>query len=481
MQQKQDFQLTGYITPENQKMISLQQQEETKIQQYMEILQPKQRSKRGALNIMGSVVKAITGNLDNEDGRRYDNQIQELQNNQKTIQTVLKHQVELMDNISTYFEHSLETMFANQEQIAHQASKNQNQINSLQAYYHRTLLLEELRQQVEELFDATTFAKAGILHPLVITPDILLSSIKNLHLSNNYQFPFEVIVEKIYQIESLIKIKAYQNNQYFVFILSIPIVGIEPYQYYNLNALPIFLGNDTFKQITPQINFVGLKRQTFITLNNPCIQLKKKTYLCDHEFEHYISENSPCEIHMLNADNNYQNCLFQTFKVNDFEVRNLETNIKILLSSQENKLIQTCNQQEDVKIIKGTYLISDLENCKFIIKNQIIKNYKSIIQTEIKLIDLSEKHKNISSINLVQIPVSNLTKDIRKHEMMLNSISYNQGQHTVSNYIIYSMLAVLFLIICVYSINRKFVSSAQSKSKQVQVQQDIALQELPQL
>ncbi|KAK9739295.1 hypothetical protein QE152_g9061 [Popillia japonica] len=74
-------------------------------------------------------------------------------------------------------------MFANQEQIAHQASKNQNQINSLQAYYHRTLLLEELRQQVKELFDATTFAKAGILHPLVIAPDILLSSIKNLHLN----------------------------------------------------------------------------------------------------------------------------------------------------------------------------------------------------------------------------------------------------------------------------------------------------------
>ncbi|KAK9731618.1 hypothetical protein QE152_g13514 [Popillia japonica] len=84
--------------------------------------------------------------------------------------------------ISTYFEHSLETMFANQEQIAHQASKNQNQINTLQAYYHRTLLLEELRQQVKELFDATTFAKAGILQPLVIAPDILLSSIKNLHL-----------------------------------------------------------------------------------------------------------------------------------------------------------------------------------------------------------------------------------------------------------------------------------------------------------
>lgn len=121
----------------------------------------------------------------------------------------MKHQVELIDNVTIHFKKSLQAMMKNQELIAHQALTNQNQINTLEAFYHRTLLLEEQLQQIKELLNATTFAKTGILHPMVITLDSLLSNIKNLHLSTNSRFPFEIVVDKIYQIESLIKIKAY--------------------------------------------------------------------------------------------------------------------------------------------------------------------------------------------------------------------------------------------------------------------------------
>lgn len=86
LQQKQEFQLVGYLLPEERQMLNLQQDEEMKVQQYVELLQLKSRNKRGALNVMGSIVKAIIGNLVDKDGRRYDNQIQKLQNNQQTIQ-----------------------------------------------------------------------------------------------------------------------------------------------------------------------------------------------------------------------------------------------------------------------------------------------------------------------------------------------------------------------------------------------------------
>lgn len=61
----------------------------------MEARQTEERTKRG--------------NLNDEDGRRYDNQIENLQNNQRTIQKVMKHQMEWM------------AMITNQEQSAYQA------------------------------------------------------------------------------------------------------------------------------------------------------------------------------------------------------------------------------------------------------------------------------------------------------------------------------------------------------------------------
>lgn len=133
-----------------------------------------------------------------------------------------------------------------------------------------------------------------------------------------------------------------------------------------------------------------------------------------------------------------------------------------------NQVIQKCKQQEDVKMIKGTDLINNFENCEFLLKNQIIKNYKSVLDTEIKFIDFSEKHKTTPSIDLIQVPVSNITKEIERQEIMLNSISPNQVQHRISNYIIYSLLIVSVLIVTIHFIIKNLALSAQRKVKQFQ-------------
>lgn len=78
------------------------------------------------------------------------------------------------------------------------------------------------------------------------------------------------MIQNIYQIESLIIVKAYQTPKDFVFILQVPIIGTKPYQYYYLTALPIYINNKTFKQIIPIYQYVGIRDQNYIYSNNLC-------------------------------------------------------------------------------------------------------------------------------------------------------------------------------------------------------------------
>lgn len=57
-----------------------------------EILPHPQRIKRGLINGLGSIFKQITGNLDANDGERYDTLIRELQNNQINLASAVKKQ-----------------------------------------------------------------------------------------------------------------------------------------------------------------------------------------------------------------------------------------------------------------------------------------------------------------------------------------------------------------------------------------------------
>ena len=44
------------------------------------------RIKRGLINGLGSIIKSISGNLDQNDAEKYDNLIDQLKNNQKILQ-----------------------------------------------------------------------------------------------------------------------------------------------------------------------------------------------------------------------------------------------------------------------------------------------------------------------------------------------------------------------------------------------------------
>lgn len=112
--------------------------------------------------------------------------------------------------------------------------------------------------------------------------------------------------------------------------------------------------------------------------------------------------------------------MYHTFPDNDIEFRNLEFYVKLLFSPKEKKTIKTCHQEKSTMIVKGTYLIKNIEKCEFEIKDQIIRNYQSTIHSKAKLIEYNAQHDQI--INISELNLYKISSEIEKQNRLIDSI-----------------------------------------------------------
>src|SRR5699024_6636348 len=73
------------------------------------------RTKRGLINIFGSAIKAITGNLDNEDGRKLQAQITKLQDQEKRQKILIDEQISLATIAIEKFNKTISNIVINQQ------------------------------------------------------------------------------------------------------------------------------------------------------------------------------------------------------------------------------------------------------------------------------------------------------------------------------------------------------------------------------
>lgn len=125
-----------------QKIIEGQQKSlETKFSQ---LTQKMPRHKRGPFNVLGNLIKAITGNLDQDDARRYDQTITGILNAEKKLKTIVDKQITLTTNAIERFNVSISELATNQALI-------RSQVNSL------TSLIKTMKQLQLSLDQRLTF------------------------------------------------------------------------------------------------------------------------------------------------------------------------------------------------------------------------------------------------------------------------------------------------------------------------------------
>ncbi|XP_074035516.1 uncharacterized protein [Leptinotarsa decemlineata] len=377
------------------------------------------RIKRGLINVLGSFVKVITGNLDAEDGQRYEDAIQKIQGQQNKQKMLLDEQISLTTKAIEKFNSTIHTLARNQLTIQLKLEQLEGairkQITSYAETYERMNMNAVFTQLIattnmilrilEDLETATTFAKIAVLHPSIIEADDFLEELQNIsHHLNEAVLPYIPNRENIIIFEKITTIKAYQKETKLVFILEVPVAEPNDYTYYHLYSLPIETKPNLYQIIVPENKFLFLNEHHYIFSNEPCQEAIPGEALCTLPEANPADAQSPCEVHLIRFTQTYENCHPEPIKLRDKKIQKINSNQWIAIFPNETTASSECNNEEETSSLKGTYVIEIPETCKLKVDTTILQTHKNPnIETKV----LKVPHLDIK-------PEENLLKNIEE-------------------------------------------------------------------
>lgn len=439
------------------------------------------RKKRALINVLGSIIRAITGNLDQTDALKFETAISQLSKNQQSIKYIMKEQISLTLTAIEKFNKTLSSLSHNQRVLETRLMQIENIVKNVELKTietHELLLFNTVFNQLitainaiirilENLGNAITFAKQAILHPSILEPEDLLFEINKVapYLSQG-KLPFNTKIENIFLYEKIAKIKAYQKDFKIIFIVEIPIVESKPYNHYHLYSFPSEVGNNLFQIIVPNNKFLYLNEQSYCLTNSNCEEVRPGEALCQLPSLYRINGNSPCEIQLLHYSRNYSNCHIKHFKMFNKKIQEIHENQWIAVIPNETTISIQCQENRENQALKGSYIIKLPEDCSIKIEEINLQIYQDpIVQRKVaKLPTLvppevdQSAYNEMLPIELEQIELDgmqSIKENLKRNDKKLDLISEpNIHYQTTSIYTI--LLYILLLIGITYIIIKKW-------------------------
>lgn len=430
----------------------------------LEILPQQQRVKRGLINGLGSIFKSITGNLDANDGERYEKLIRELQENQVKLASNIKNQNSLSIDLINNFNKTIQQISHNEKLLEMKI----NQISDRILYKETTFFIKDIMNQIitmyeiinsilQDIENSISFLKLQIMHPSIIKTKDLFNELKKLRKEvKRNQLPLELTLDNILLYEKIIKIDGYILNNKITYILYIPITYPSEFNYYHLFSIPI-LTQGQFKAIIPRNKYLVKDGLYFAFLSDPCIEVPTQTFICGRLDLQEIKKETPCEIQLL--DTNNSTCQQIKVKLSQSIIKRLDKSDQWIgvLPSEENIKLNCLHQEETRKFAAGTYLINIPVGCQISTRHETIDNTIQSISLNQPILfpDLNMDVTNTPKINF-SLQLDNIELDGLqeiKTQIIQNQpdIFFEKVSHTPSVWtlIIYGLI-ILMLVYIVY-------------------------------
>lgn len=454
---------------------NLQAKINTQINQLLPINSLK-RHKRGLIDGLGSIVKSLTGNLDQQDALRYDTEINTLKTNQHNIKSATDKQLTLLYDTINNFQELTQNLSHNQQILKDRVNNVIETINCLKIematareYFRIQMVLTQIAMMYQNIYDileqiqvAISFTKLNNFHSSIVRPSELLNELilVNKELSSE-KLPFEPIPENILNFEAVLDVKSYSKNREIVFIIEVPLVEKENYNFVQLFPLPTPTDN-YFKMIIPNFQFVIINEHNFGYSNIPCRKIFDNEYLCKHIHTEILYKNTPCEIQLLTYQHNITNCNPILVKIDSIQIQNIDEGKWIIVTDKDISAVQQCGSEKENVLLNGTRLAEISFPCSLKIADIVIKPYKNINNKfyvfplpNIKF-DVSHKieHKDLKLVTLNNINLNKLealqtkikNQKIENLEMLKDPVYYyTPSIWTILLYIIIILILLFFL------------------------------------
>lgn len=375
------------------------------------------RVKRGLINGLGSIIKLITGNLDQDD-------LNTIQKDLETLRVAYNKQISITDE--TLEEYNKQIKKISDVQIMLQSRILKIVGNKTQQQIALTILLQAqtLQDVAERLITAITFAEHKMYHYSIIQSHILSETVnaipKNVMISNN-----------INDIEQFIQIYCKIIDNIVYFIIQIPLV--KPQVYNTRKIVPII---QNFPTCTYPIMRKVILASTDLEIYEVehCVELQE--LICK---ESILQRDDTCETELLRKKE-ANTCSTVSIKCPEEDIQEISPKAIYLYLNKTTEVKVLCGDNEETVWVKGSYILSG-ENCELSISG--VKRFRTKESTERIIFTSLELTKHEDNLEM------DLSYDSNKISSKLKQMQQIRGLQTqkIHNEIQYGLITFLSLMI----------------------------------
>lgn len=401
-----------------------------------------QRRKRGLLNSLGSVIKDITGNLDNNDLKDIQKAINDIQTGQnKLVQNnnkqydINKQIITRLEEQNTYYKENIITINKTLNKITANLNldKYETYIIHDTQLYKLEHVIDKLNEHLEQLLDIIAFSKNRIISRHLLNKEEFRYIVNTIN-QNSIHIPHELAILNLLEVKGLIN----QNSQ-LIFLINIPYFNPETFQLHKI--IPTNILNTKIFPTPPE--YLITNNYQYMAYNpDQCQSIYGKHYCQPGEPKPIANTCAPAIIQQQTAICNTTN----TARKNQIIPINDHT---IFLSPDSNNITFQSNCTRTTDKIYTTIIIK-FSGCYIKINNATYANQPNITFTY----QIHQFPWNKVSINDT-IPTINI------HEMTnwtignIEELQENHNQykfHTNTQYSLLSLMGTIILAIIIYKV-----------------------------
>lgn len=407
-------------------------------------IETKRRTRRGLVNGLGSVIKFITGNLDDEDRKKYDKIIKTLSRKDSQTDMKLNKEHRLMTDLMRKYNDTIATLNSNNREIR---DKLRNQFN---AEFNSSRLREIAFQiitnlniiinQQRELENSLTFCKIGITHPSVVPLQTFESELMKI-AQENHKTKLKMFNSTVeYELNS--KIACSLHDDQIFYIIRIPCYIDTGLKLYLLQPVPIAKDNG-YVTIIPKNKFILINKNYAIeySTNELCYRTNNNEYYCNEEI--LCKESSNCSQNII-KQNTLSGCQFTKIRINDPFHSLIPESGHIIISSSSEIILEDKKPEGNIlHRIRGTWIVQPSTD-EILLNNTLISSKSSTYsKLRIPLIPLDE----ISSLDFHPLEIN--LKEFSKLPQFDERWPSLINDDTITDYvhILVSPLYILVLIV----------------------------------
>lgn len=404
------------------------------------------RQKRALVNALGSIVRYITGNLDQDDLKEINSNLHNLFTNQENIVKQISKFSSFANHITQRYSDDLNVLRQNINTSLVAIAKINDRLNEELLIEYNILLSQKLLETIYMIQRLVSLAFNNITDLEIISTKELKEMIDHLKLIYKRDELLELDNAHLFKFIEFSKMRIISVNNTITCILYIPILNPNPYTYQKVYPLP----DTDHKLLLPPAKYRLFNIHQELWTNEEC-KVVESQVLCINK-----PQDSDCSL----IDSNLaQNCNSVIAK-NNYKIFVKLDNNKILASCKDKfKIVEECNGRLYHYTSVNNVLISSLSNCRIMINNITYDNNyanftydmpkiaKSNFKFTNKYVHLEQKH--IEDFSKIREEAKELNKDIELHPIV-------HIAHISVTLILFAVTSCVIIVI-IYLFRRKII------------------------